>query len=204
MFSALVVEKLLLGVTLAAPIGPVSIEMIRRGLQNGFWSAMNIRLGSTIGHLLCLLMAYYALSSSHANQYVISSLAFMGAVFLIYMGVKNIINAVELNITKDNAMKASLMNSLWLGFILALVNPVSVVFWVGIFATSMIHTSGEGLVYNFLIMAGVLGWGILLCSVLTFSRKVLPKNFIKVVAFVANIAMVIFGIKYGYQALLAF
>lgn len=202
MFNPIFLEKIILGVTLAAPIGPVSIEMIRRGLQNGFWSAMNIRIGSTMGHIVCLCVAYYALSAFQVNQRAIGFLAILGSVFLIYMGIKNIVSAVELDTPQPETITSSLISSLWLGFVLAFVNPVSVVFWVGVFATSMIHAASTGFISNLLIMVGVLMWGVLLCTVLTFSKKVFPKGLIKIIAFFANIAMIVFGVKYGYQALL--
>jgi len=36
-----VIEKIILGVILAAPLGPVTVEMIKRGLNRGFWAAFD-------------------------------------------------------------------------------------------------------------------------------------------------------------------
>ena len=43
-----ILNKILLGVTLAAPIGPVSLEMIQRGLKSGFLSSFVVRLGAAV------------------------------------------------------------------------------------------------------------------------------------------------------------
>jgi threonine/homoserine/homoserine lactone efflux protein len=59
----MILEKIILGITLAAPIGPVTIEMISRGLERGFWAAFQIRLGAAAGNVLWLVGAFFGLSS---------------------------------------------------------------------------------------------------------------------------------------------
>ncbi len=83
---AFIVKKLILGMTLAAPIGPVSVEMIKRGLSHGFLSAFSVRLGGAFGNSLCLLAAYYGLSYLVAYPHIFNILGVIGSLLLIYMG----------------------------------------------------------------------------------------------------------------------
>ena len=53
---------------LAAPIGPVSLEMIQRGLKSGFLSSFVVRLGAAVGNLLCLLVSYYSIVTADTQS----------------------------------------------------------------------------------------------------------------------------------------
>ena len=195
-------EKLILGVTLAAPIGPVSTEMIRRGLKYGFWPAMTIRIGSSIGHCLFLVIAYFAVASIQENRSFLNIVSLSGALMLIYMGCKNLFKESKVDIDNLASESIGALKSLWLGFVLALVNPVSVVFWVGIFAASVANSDNDlGLMYNMLIMVGVLLWGIALSTVLTIGKIFLTNRFIKVVVMVSSIVMMCYGAKYEYNSI---
>src|SRR5213594_2563169 len=48
----------LLGLSIAAPLGPVNVEIIRRGLRSGFQAALRVGLGSTLAELLYVAITY--------------------------------------------------------------------------------------------------------------------------------------------------
>ena len=63
-----ILNKILLGISLAAPLGPVNIEIIKRGLAYGFWPAFSVRLGGAITNSVCLLIAYFSIGKLENNQ----------------------------------------------------------------------------------------------------------------------------------------
>jgi len=192
--------KIMLGVTLAAPIGPVSIEMIKRGLEKGFWASFRVRLGGAVGNVLCLVASYLSLSALIKQPLVIGSIGLIGALYLVYMGLKNIFKKhVNLNSRSASPIVLALENSpMIVGFILALANPVSIVFWLGIFAANF--NPDDISILNFtldlMIIAGVLIWGAMLSGTLALGHQILNERNILWVTKGAGVLMLYFGLKF--------
>lgn len=197
----LILEKLILGISLAAPIGPVSIEMIKRGLRHGFLAAFSVRLGGAMGNTLCLVATYYGLSHILANEMLLNAMALLGSALLIYMGVKTILKGVgDLNLDAP----VNLNNGLLWGLYLAIANPVALVFWPSLFAASIDPAAGvsvTGLVLNMLIIVGVLIWGFGLSTVLSIGHQRLNKHIIVFVSRLSGVTMMYFGIAYIYEVI---
>ncbi|MEN8236655.1 MAG: LysE family transporter [Pseudomonadota bacterium] len=189
-------EKLLLGIILAAPIGPVSIEMIKRGIRNGFMAAFNIRLGGAIGNILCLLGAYFGLYHIMAYPLLINGLGLIGAGLLLYMGATTLLQKVD-NISLKS--ESQIQNGLTWGIYLAIANPVALVFWPGIFAASIAEgrqISLLGLFANLLIVAGVLLWGAGLSLILSYGHKIVNERSIAIISRISGLFMLYYGCKY--------
>ena len=191
-------EKLMLGITLAAPIGPVSIEMMKRGLSNGFWSAFSVRLGGAIGNTMCLIGTYLGLSQIMGHPQVMNTLGLLGAMLLLYMGINTFKNSAEvLNLSAPTVCKHN--GFLW-GFYLSIISPVALAFWPGIFAASM---QGDAISFadfclNLFIIVGVLLWGAGLSLVFAFGKRILNKNVINILTKGAAVLMIFYGLKYAY------
>ncbi len=199
--TALVLEKLILGITLAAPIGPVSVEMIKRGLRHGFLSAFSVRLGGALGNTLCLVATYYGLSHLLSYDWLLNGLGLLGAVLLIYMGFKTVMKGLK-DLDLDAPVNVS--NGLTWGFYLAIANPVAFVFWPGLFAATLDPVVGitlGGFVLNLFIVLGVLMWGLGLSSILAIGHQKLDKRIIVVLSKLAGIIMIYFGISYGIDVI---
>ena len=194
----MVLEKVLLGITLAAPIGPVSLEIIRRGLTRGFLAALLICVGAIIGDGLCLGAAFLGLHSISEYVPIMNGLGLVGAIFLLYLGFTNLKNCNQEFDFSANTTNTGVIKSIFLGFVLAVVNPLSLVFWISIFAASTVGTDEITFLPNSFILVGVLIWSTSLCTFLTISKNILNKNFIKVVIMLSSILLLYYGCKYGY------
>lgn len=89
---SLVFEKIILGMMLAVPIGPVSVAMIKKGLEKGFYAAFRVRLGGAIGNILCLFMVYWGLLPLMRQFIVMSVLGLVGSLLLLWMGIKQLVS----------------------------------------------------------------------------------------------------------------
>lgn len=189
-------EKIVLGVTLAAPIGPVSVEMIKRGLAKGFWAAFSIRLGGAIGNTLCLLGTCFGLMHIMKYPFLLNTLGVMGAIFLIYMGICSF---VKKNNQVDLEQGKKISNGIYLGIYLSIANPVALVFWPGIFAATMQNVKSinfSSFAESMLIVAGVLLWGFALSLALEAGNRFCNQRTIKIVTQISAAIMIWFGIKY--------
>ncbi len=204
--SNMLIEKILLGITLSAPIGPVSLEMIKRGLNKGFLAAFVVRLGGAMGNTLCLLAAYFGLSMFINSDVKMAIGCLIGSLVLFYLGIKSLLDKRihQLNVNKDELF--SVRNGLMTGFILSLANPIALVFWLSIFAATLDHNnpthSLEGLFHNFAIILGVLLWGLCLSAFLELGKRFFNHKLINIITMAAGLMLIGFGLKYGYKGIM--
>lgn len=199
----MVIEKLLLGVTLAAPIGPVSVEMINRGLKSGFWAAFNIRVGGAMGNMLCLIAAFLGLSAIQRHELIMQVIGLLGCALLLYMAYTTLKKGFKpIELKRDGAATTySLRQSLILGFMLAVFNPVGVVFWLSIFASDVTaETIGIAqFMLNTLIVIGVLMWGAFLSGLLAVGRRFVNPVSLRWVTLISGLVLLYFGAKYAWH-----
>lgn len=193
----MILEKIILGITLAAPIGPVTIEMISRGLEKGFWAAFQIRLGAAVGNLLWLLLAFFGLSYLVIYPLLIKCISLIGALYLIIIGVKHFKKKAA-NTTVDKIISNLGRNGLLVGFIISLVNPIGIIFWLSIFITSMgtQEINIINLAYNLFIIVGILLWGAALSAILAWGKHFFTHDKLTVVSRMAGLLLILLGAKY--------
>ena len=193
-----ILNKILLGVTLAAPIGPVSLEMIQRGLKSGFLSAFVVRLGAAVGNLLCLLVSYYSIVQLNKNHFVITGLSIIASLLLIHRAYICVTSKIE-SLTLDSGKTGS--NGILTGLYLSIANPIAFIFWSGIMANS---SSGlnTGLAFNLLIILGVLIWGVIFSLFLSVGKNYITREILLYVNRIAGVVMMYYGIKFLWKNLI--
>jgi threonine/homoserine/homoserine lactone efflux protein len=82
--------------------------------------------------------------------------------------------------------------------LLAFANPISVIFWIGVFANTIAHTK-TGFFLNLFILIGVLIWGIILSLFLQVGKEMLQTKKIQWIVNFSNIIMLAYGIYYTYK-----
>jgi threonine/homoserine/homoserine lactone efflux protein len=189
-------EKILLGISLAAPLGPVSIEMIRRGVKDGFWAAFSVRLGAAIGNTLCLVFACIGINSAKNYPLFLNTIGAMGSFYLLYMGICALRSKSAIDFSP-----ISEKNGLRKGFYFAIANPVALVFWTSMFAAS--DSLIENRLLNLLIIVGVLIWGAALSALLHFFKQYLSERMIIWVCKISSTGLIFFGVKYLYRSYVA-
>ncbi|MBI2790648.1 MAG: LysE family transporter [Gammaproteobacteria bacterium] len=198
-------EKILLGITLAAPIGPVSLEMIKRGLNIGFLGAFVVRLGGSVGNSLCLVAAYFGLGLFMNSDLRMGICSIIGAFVLMYLGFKSLLDKRKHELKVDKNVAAGVMNGLLTGFILSITSPIGIVFWLSIFAATLDLTvktqSWVGLSENFTIILGVLIWGLFLSGLLELGKRFFNHKLINLITTIAGLMLIGFGIKYAYKGI---
>ena len=65
-----IIQQIVLGISLAAPVGPINIEMLKRGIERGFWHAWVVGIGGMTADILFMLLIYFGLSSVFMYTYV--------------------------------------------------------------------------------------------------------------------------------------
>ncbi len=204
----MLVEKILLGISLSAPIGPVSLEMIKRGLQKGFFGAFVVRLGGAIGNSLCLIAAYFGLGLLIHSETDVAICSLAGSFVLMYLGIKSLKDRRKHQFTVEDDKSINVLNGLVTGFFLSIANPLGLLFWVTIFAATIDHTqqvhSAWGLLENFSIILGVLLWGAFLSGLLEIGKRIFNNKLISLITILAGLMLFGFGLKFAYKAIMHF
>ncbi len=124
---------LIIGFSIAAPVGPIGVLCIRRTLAEGRVSGLTCGLGAATADAIYGLIAGFGITS--VSSILISQqvwLRLFGGVFLCYLGVKTFLarpaeKGVE---TRGRGLIAGYFST----FFLTLTNPVTIIFFAAIFA----------------------------------------------------------------------
>lgn len=196
----------LLGLSLSAPVGPISIAQIKAGLKNGFWNAWFLGLGAMSTDVIFMLLIYYGATSFLTTPLAKLILWIAGFILLLYLGYESIREARStVQITDSDAKKEHVGSSFLSGFLLALSNPLNIVFWIGIYGSVMASTMDvigkqDTLLYSSAIIVGILIWDLFVAIVTHVSRKAVTPRLMQYVSIAAGIVFIGCGIYFGYSA----
>lgn len=201
------VQKTFLGILLAAPIGPVSIEVIKQGLRKGFRAAFIVCLGGAFGDATCMILGYTGISECLKNPAINSNFKLLvwtlGAFALGYLGIQNIASSFRQNFLEKIQNSHDKKNSFFAGYFLAIANPMSILFWLGVCgATVSAQNKGQfqEMLENLPILLGVIIWSIFLSSLLKFGKEFINEREIRLVNIISGICLVAFALSYGHSA----
>ena len=196
---------ILLGLTLAAPIGPVNSARLDKGIKNGFWHAWIVGVGSMIADGIFMLMVYLGMVHFLEVPNVQIFLWLFGGFILIYSGVESIAGANSIALAFSRG-KDSLFKCFLTGFIMSITSPLSIIFWLGIYGsvlakTAQVNGTGSLLVYSSMIFLGLALWDILFAGMTTSFRRILNLSSLKVISIISGITLIGFGLYFGYQGI---
>ena len=207
MSVSILFSYILLGFTLAAPIGPVNSARLDKGIKNGFWHAWVVGAGSMIADGCFMLMVYLGMVHFLEVPIIQIFLWLFGGFILIYSGVEGIagINTITL---ADSRGKDSLSKCFVTGFIMSITSPLSILFWLGIYGSVLAKTAQVNgtemlLVYSSMIFLGLTLWDILVAGLTTGLRKFLTLSSLRMISIFSGVSLIGFGLYFGYQGIYA-
>ncbi|HOW57572.1 MAG TPA: LysE family transporter, partial [Smithellaceae bacterium] len=126
-------QNIILGLTLAAPIGPVNLEIIKRGLRSGFRQAFFTGAGAMSADATYLTLIFFGLTAFLNIAILKIILGIGGSIILIYLGISSA-REFRRGYDKNNRRRQRVFNSSFAtGYILAISSPMTIVWWTGIF-----------------------------------------------------------------------
>ncbi len=171
-------KGLIIGFSIAAPVGPIGVLCIRRtlaeGRASGFFSGLGAATADAVyGSIAGLGLTF--ISNFMINQQVL--LRLIGGMFLCYMGIKTFLNRPAEQAISFN--RNSLVNAYASTFSLTLTNPMTILSFAAIFAgLGLASTSGNyvsaGVLVSGVFIGSALWWLILSFSIGLFRTKFNP------------------------------
>ncbi|MCD4838935.1 LysE family translocator [Neobacillus sedimentimangrovi] len=195
---------ILLGISLAAPIGPINAAQIDQGIRNGFMHSWLIGVGAVIADGIYMFIVYIGVVGFLETPFMQIFLWLFGFFVLLYIGMETIKNAgkVHLNHTRG---RDPLTKSFFTGFFMSISNPLTILFWLGIYGsvlakTAATYETSQLILYSSAIFIGLIMWDITMASVASSFRKFLTSPLLVMISLLSGVSLMGFGIYFGIQA----
>jgi threonine/homoserine/homoserine lactone efflux protein len=188
---------LIIGFSIAAPVGPIGVLCIRRTLAEGKASGLFSGLGAATADAIYGCIAGFGLtfiSSLLISQQV--WLRLIGGLFLCFLGLKTFLTSPSEQAAP--AQGNSLAGAYASTFFLTLTNPMTILFFTAIFAGFGLGSSGGNYISAGVLVMGVfigsaLWWFILSSVVGIFGRKISSQK-LRWINRISGILIMVFGL----------
>ena len=195
----------LLGISLAAPIGPVNSAVINKGIQNGFWHAYTVGIGSIIADGFFMLLVYMGLYQFLNVPIIQIFLWLFGAFILLYTGIESILKVDKISLSY-NRTKEPLLHCFLVGFFMSITSPLSIMFWLGIYGSVLAQTAqtqgtGSLLIYSCMILLGLTAWDLFMSTLTTGFRKFLNVRMLRAISVISGLSLLGFGLYFGQKGI---
>ena len=177
-----------IGFSIAMPIGPIGLLCIKNTLSHGFKVGFAVGLGAALADSFYGFLAGGGLAIiSKLLLNHITYIKFIGGIFLIYLGAREIRTCFNRNHNisskATNIKSHDFLRTVSTVFLLTLTNPATIISFVAIFATV-----GNSSINNFEIFIMILGvflgsllwWLILAITVSRIKHKISEKLIMKI------------------------
>ena len=205
---------LIIGFSIAAPVGPIGILAIRRTLAIGWGAGLLTGLGAATADAIYGCIAGFGLTA--VSGFLIGSafwLRLVGGVFLCYLGIRTILTPAALasenglaeagrtedGRTEDGRTKNLAHLSMYASTVfLTLTNPMTILSFAAVFVGLGLATAGSDYLTAAILVAGVFSgsaaWWLLLSSGATLLRSRLPMHRLGWLNRISGAILLIFGI----------
>jgi threonine/homoserine/homoserine lactone efflux protein len=187
-------KGIILGFSIAAPVGPIGILCIRRTLAYGRKAGFVTGLGAATADAFYGSIAGFGLTA--ISNFLISGkfwLGLIGGLFLLYLGVKTFLSQPANSINNPDYLGAKI--SYFSTFFLTLTNPMTILSFVAMFAgigTPEDYLSATWLVFG--VFIGSACWWFLLSSGIASFRSHLNENYMLYINRLSGCVILAFGL----------
>ncbi|GIN60926.1 amino acid transporter [Robertmurraya siralis] len=198
------ISYIFLGLSLAAPIGPVNAAQMEKGIKHGFLNAWILGIGSVLADIVYMMTVFLGVGHFIQIPIVKAFLWSFGFFVLIYTGIEGLANAGKIHLSQQRESE-SLWKSFFTGFLMSISNPLTILFWLGIYGsvlakTAALYASEDLLIYSSAIILGLVIWDITMALVASSAKKLLSTKTLTLIAVISSISLIGFGLYFGFEA----
>ncbi|WP_102274958.1 LysE family transporter [Cytobacillus massiliigabonensis] len=195
-----------LGLSLAAPIGPVNAAQLDKGIKSGFFHAWLVGLGAMIADIIYMLAVFLGIVHFLEIPFMKAFLWSFGFFVLVYTGIESLISAGKIS-SNTRGAEESAMKSFFSGFLMSISNPLTILFWLGIYGSVLAETAvkydkTQVAIYSLAIIIGLLLWDITMAGVASSFKRFLSMKVLTAISILSGLSLIGFGLYFGYQAII--
>lgn len=189
-------KGILLGLAIAAPLGPIGALCISRTLERGFWAGVAGGLGTALADGAYALMAAAGFAAFAVVLDTISvPLQLLGGAFLLWLGWKSFQPKPAATAARVGAR--DLLGTTGATFLLTIANPATILSFAAIFAGLGLASQGDGWSAGSLVagvFAGSMLWWIFLSGTVAMLHHRLPEGFALWISRISGVVLIGFGL----------
>ena len=199
----LFIRGLIIGFSIAAPVGPIGVLCIRRTLADGRTSGFLSGLGAATADALYGCVAGFGLTV--ISGFLVDQrfwIQLIGGIFLLALGIKTLrtVPAERKAAASDTGLAASYASTL----LLTLTNPMTILSFAGIFAALGVADTGGDFSAAALLVLGVFfgsaAWWLLLSGGVGLLREKLSSGVLRWTNRLSGAILLAFGLIAVWQA----
>jgi len=193
------VRGLLIGLSIAATVGPMSVLCIQRTLNKGQLYGLVSGLGIATADGVYGSIAAFGLTL--ITNFLIHEqlwIRLIGGLFLMYMGVKTILSRPPERAAALNMKTNSYLGAYTSTFLLTLTNPLTILSFAAIFAGIGVGSASKSFFSATAVVLGVFSgstlWWIILTSAISLLRKKINSQLLLWINRISGAIITLFGI----------
>lgn len=148
---SILLRGFIIGVSIAAPVGPIGVLCIRRTLSDGRLAGFMSGLGAASADMIYGAVAAFGLTVF--MDLLIGQapwLKLLGGLFMVYLGIRTFLSKPAVNAASSKS--TGLVGAYFSTLFLTLTNPMTILAFIAIFAGAMPAGTGKS---PFVLVAGV-------------------------------------------------
>jgi len=191
------------GAAYCAPVGPVTLEMVRRGLSVGFLAGFLVGLGSVIGDAFWAAVGILGSSLLTGSIPLRTGIGALGVVILLIVAWHAFLESrkdPDYHLTDPPRKRTGFA----LGVALSMANPFAVLFWLtasGAMASLGVDRDHHvARVWFFIgLVAGAIMYSLALSGVVAWSRRFVSRHVMRKINFGAALVLVALAIFLAFR-----
>ncbi|MCX6148239.1 MAG: LysE family transporter [Candidatus Kapabacteria bacterium] len=182
MITEYLIKGLIIGFSVAAPVGAIGVLTIKRTLTEGRISGLVTGMGAAMADTVYGIIAGFGLTA--ISSFLLTQefwMKLIGGLFLLFLGIKSFLTKPPSKAA--NVDSKGLFNNFISTFFLTITNPTTILSFLAIFAglglgtTKTDYSSSMTLVIGVFIGSAL--WWLILCSIVSFFQsKITPDKLI--------------------------
>jgi len=181
-----------LGITIAAPPGPVNATAAQQ-VTRSWLSSWLVLLGATTADGIFFILTYYGLTAFIASEEARETLFLVGGALMLYLAIATLRSARR----PLESRKQRTRYPYFLGLSIGISNPFQLAWWVTV-GIGMITTFGLSIVVGF--FSGIVAWTLLFATLLHASIKRYERAY-SVLVYASGVILAGFGVWFVYAAI---
>jgi threonine/homoserine/homoserine lactone efflux protein len=193
----LLLKGLIIGFSIAAPVGPIGLLCINNTMQKGKLSGFLSGMGAACADMVYGCIAAFGLTAI-SNLFIkeVYLIKLFGGLFLCYLGIK-IFLTTKRSKTLENKSK-SLLGDYFSTFLLTITNPMTILSFTAVFAGLGIMSLSRDILNATLLVLGVFVgsalWWLLLSYSVEFINKKSKNSILPFISKASGLIILCFGI----------
>ncbi len=188
------------GILLQLAIGPMCLLVFKTSASEGLLSGLVLVLAITMVDGLYILLSGLGVAAIMKNIKIQRLIKLIGCIILMLFGISMITGALGMNVLPTFlSFSAKKQDNIFLkGLLLTASNPLTILFWSGVFSTQVIEHKLNKLqlfYYGFGCILSTLSFLSIIALLGTIVSRFLPQSIMTVMNFVVGVLLILFGLR---------